>query len=204
MSFLQRNELLNLCYAQFPKFPNQGRVIIFADTILKEFNPKSLNPSASIIRAEFPLTPTHLTFGLFRKAHIELDCFSKTKHVFFTLGYDIIRSLDIDSLSRKINLVQNEFFQMRAFFDEKALYDRGINLYFVTVPEMGVLTDEIRAFNTGMKTLISQRNQPNMIVCDWAHEYSNSQASMANVEDRINQLMTKMSSMCGMELLDED
>jgi hypothetical protein len=203
LSFLQRHELLSVCYNQFPKFPNQGKFYIFADTILKNFDPKNLNPSASIVRVEFPLTPTHLVFDLFRKAKDERDCFSKTKYVFFVLGYDVIRCIDVESLSRRINVVQNEFFQMREFFD-KNYEQREIILSFVTVPEMGVLTDEIRSFNHGMKTLISSKKRKDMIVCDWAHEFSSSQTSMANVEDRIHMLMAKMSSMCGAELLDED
>jgi hypothetical protein len=198
LAFVQRKELLSLCFQSFPKLPNQARVLIFADTILKYFNPKNLNPSTSFIRCEFPLTPTHLVFDLFRKAKEERDCFSKTKHVFFTLGYDVIRCME--SLSRRINVVQNEFFQMRDFFDNN--YDREIMLTFVTVPEMGVLADELRSFNHGMKTLIAGKNRKDMVVCDWAADHQTS--TLQNVEDRIHVLMNKMSQMCGLELLDED
>jgi hypothetical protein len=203
LSFLQRFELLSQCFNQFPKFPNQGKFYIFTDTILKQFDPKNLNPSASIVRVEFPLTPTHLVFDLFRKAKDERDCFSKTKHVFFVLGYDVIRCIDVDSLSRRINVVQNEFFQMREFFD-KIYEQREIILSFVTVPEMGVLADEIRAFNHGMKTLILSKKRKDMIICDWASEYSTSASSLSNVEDRIHILMEQMSAQCGAEILDED
>jgi hypothetical protein len=108
--------------------------------------------------------------------------------------------MDVESLSRRINVVQNEFFQMRDFFDNN--YDREIMLTFVTIPEMGVLADELRSFNHGMKTLIAGKNRKDMIVCDWAADHQTS--TLQNVEDRIHVLMNKMSQMCGLELLDED
>uniref|UniRef100_A0AC34Q8N1 Uncharacterized protein n=1 Tax=Panagrolaimus sp. JU765 TaxID=591449 RepID=A0AC34Q8N1_9BILA len=202
LSHTKRSSSLATCYAQFPKLPNQGRILIFADTLLTEFESKTLTPSTSIVRAEFPVTPMHVV-NLCTKAKYNMDCFSKTKYVFFVLGYDIMRCMDLNSLERRVNTIENDFLEMRQFLDEETS-DRNVVLIFVTIPEMGVLTQDLKALNNSMRKLISNIGRDDLQICDWAQEYSLNPIKMANIEDRLSILMKKMTKICGTELLDED
>jgi len=113
--------------------------------------------------------------------------------------------MDLNSLERKINTVQNEFLELRYFLDtESANSDKSVVLTFVTVPEMGVLSSDLKALNTCMRQIISSLAREDIQVCDWAQEYSLNPIKMANVEDRLSILMKKMTHMCGVELLEED
>uniref|UniRef100_A0A7E4W5T3 Uncharacterized protein n=1 Tax=Panagrellus redivivus TaxID=6233 RepID=A0A7E4W5T3_PANRE len=204
LSFLRRQELWNAVLSQFPNQPKQGRVLIFSDSLLAEFDNKPLNPSTSLIRAAHPVTPSHLS-TLAVKAATTSDCFSKTKYIFYALGYDTIRCLDLPDLTRKINLIQNEFLELRNYLDP-GCKARGVDtvLAFVTVPEIGVLSSELKNLNESMRQMIHSLNRSDVVVCDWADIYEHDSTALESVQDRIKRLLVQMSTMSGTELLDED
>uniref|UniRef100_A0A7E4ZV19 Herpes_ori_bp domain-containing protein n=1 Tax=Panagrellus redivivus TaxID=6233 RepID=A0A7E4ZV19_PANRE len=193
LTFAERKEHQNGVLKMFPDEPKKGRIFIFGDSLLSESDNAPVNASTSLIRLNHPNTPQSLTTIAGIKAQASPECFSQTEYIFYVLGYDVLRCFDISGLDRKINIVQNAFLEFRNFCESQC----GANtvLAFVTIPEIGVISSELKTLNETMRNLIRNLDHPNLVVCDWASIFMRESAALETVEERIKRLYLQISTM---------
>uniref|UniRef100_A0A914C110 MADF domain-containing protein n=1 Tax=Acrobeloides nanus TaxID=290746 RepID=A0A914C110_9BILA len=157
--------------------------IFLTDSLLRALDEMALSKTI-IIRAEFPVMPRWVL------NHVTSLNFSNKSSItiFYAIGLDLLVFYS-EAMNQKVaSIVQNDIFDLATTVASRKGRNAEFKLIFVTIPELGDFSNEIREFNDAMRQMIAKQatyfTNCQLRMLDWAEMVASAESSNTETVDR--------------------